>query len=518
MASESTARVSKTSPKANKRIDVEGLENFFTQDHRDLLAKGLSLKEAVYYYGDSRKIIKERIQRGEIPAIKLPESEGAKWRVFPDGVPKALKHLIPSIEDFAVLESEETATPKAARTARKTETTTTTTVPKTSKLAKPKTTKTKTLKTSTAEKSEAEIIVASPAELPILAQESEQIVQLTEQVIPETAVEMISPESELRAEDRPSYAQSYDPYPYALQLNEPYKTGEELRQSASHELIIEPLKGFAKPKATEASMWENRQLGEILSAVVNQFVEQSLAASQVVEAISQEPQVQLRSGRDVRAPGDSNGEVETGKQIEQPGESPAEQLVEQLTEPAAELLTEQVVDPPTEPVVEPPTEQVVEQHVPHVVEQKDEQPLIWVSEDIAFPVIPKIRPVTRSERNETAGSGSKEAREFSRYTGFANDFPQEEIANSSSISSSSISTSSISSSSGDIDQTIANLEKALKETTYRNNYLEARLSGLEDELKYFTQNQHQVRQWNKYAIFAPALIVLIALIASRLLG
>ncbi|MBX9572358.1 MAG: hypothetical protein K2X77_25910 [Candidatus Obscuribacterales bacterium] len=99
MGSRSTARTPRNTTKPNQRIDVEGLESFFLDDHKELLAKGLNLKEAVYYYGDSKTEIREKIRNGEIPAIRIPDPEGPKWCIFPDGVPSALKHLIPSNEE-----------------------------------------------------------------------------------------------------------------------------------------------------------------------------------------------------------------------------------------------------------------------------------------------------------------------------------------------------------------------------------------------------------------------------------
>src|SRR5437879_1409934 len=80
----------------NDRIELAGLEGFFEEDHEELYSKGLSIKQAVYYYGDTRSSLKGKILNGTIPAIRLPEAYGGKWRVFPDGVPAPLQELIPT--------------------------------------------------------------------------------------------------------------------------------------------------------------------------------------------------------------------------------------------------------------------------------------------------------------------------------------------------------------------------------------------------------------------------------------
>jgi hypothetical protein len=95
MASESNARSLESSDSNQNRIELDGLERFFEDDHRELFDKGLSIKQAVYYYGDTRKSLKAKVLQGLIPAIRLPEAFGKKWRVFPDGVPPQLEHLIP---------------------------------------------------------------------------------------------------------------------------------------------------------------------------------------------------------------------------------------------------------------------------------------------------------------------------------------------------------------------------------------------------------------------------------------
>lgn len=96
MASESVAH-SLEKNSSGKRLDLDGLEGFF-QEHpelEELYGKGLSIKQAVFYYGDTRRSLRAKITAGEIPAVRLPESHGRKWRVFPDGVPEQLQELVP---------------------------------------------------------------------------------------------------------------------------------------------------------------------------------------------------------------------------------------------------------------------------------------------------------------------------------------------------------------------------------------------------------------------------------------
>ncbi|MBX9685497.1 MAG: hypothetical protein K2X27_02270 [Candidatus Obscuribacterales bacterium] len=95
MAAESHARPLDASENHENRIELDGLETFFSDSHDEFFNKGLSIKQAVFYYGDTRKSLKSKVMNGTVPAIRLPESHGQKWRVFPDGVPEQLAHLIP---------------------------------------------------------------------------------------------------------------------------------------------------------------------------------------------------------------------------------------------------------------------------------------------------------------------------------------------------------------------------------------------------------------------------------------
>ena len=93
MAAESNAR-SLDESDISIRMDLGGLDEIF-HEHEELFARGLSIKEAVYYYGETRKSLRAKVEDGTIPAIRMPEEQGKKWRVFPAGVPEQLEYLIP---------------------------------------------------------------------------------------------------------------------------------------------------------------------------------------------------------------------------------------------------------------------------------------------------------------------------------------------------------------------------------------------------------------------------------------
>lgn len=94
MAAESSARSLDDGDIVIDRMDLAGLEEFFLE-HEELFTRGLSIKQAVFYYGETRKSLKAKVEDGTIPAIRLPGEQGGKWRIFPDGVPEQLHNLIP---------------------------------------------------------------------------------------------------------------------------------------------------------------------------------------------------------------------------------------------------------------------------------------------------------------------------------------------------------------------------------------------------------------------------------------
>lgn len=59
----------------------------------DPFEKGLSLQEAAYVYGYSKKQLRKLIQDGELPAVQVKGKKKVKWRVFPAGLPSELQHV-----------------------------------------------------------------------------------------------------------------------------------------------------------------------------------------------------------------------------------------------------------------------------------------------------------------------------------------------------------------------------------------------------------------------------------------
>jgi hypothetical protein len=75
--------------------EVQELEDIFAIDPLAFRDAGLTVKQAVHYYNLSPKTIKERIKRGEIPAVSMPGRKGLKWRIYPDGVPEGCTAVAP---------------------------------------------------------------------------------------------------------------------------------------------------------------------------------------------------------------------------------------------------------------------------------------------------------------------------------------------------------------------------------------------------------------------------------------
>jgi hypothetical protein len=53
--------------------------------------RGLTIRQASEHYGFAVPTIRLKIKVGEIPAVKLDGPKGPEWRIFPKGVPEALK-------------------------------------------------------------------------------------------------------------------------------------------------------------------------------------------------------------------------------------------------------------------------------------------------------------------------------------------------------------------------------------------------------------------------------------------
>lgn len=77
----------------NNRIDLSGLDDLFEQQFEPLLARGLSLKEAQYFYGLTKKQLKSQIKKSLIPAIQVDGGKGGKWLIYPEGVPNEFEQL-----------------------------------------------------------------------------------------------------------------------------------------------------------------------------------------------------------------------------------------------------------------------------------------------------------------------------------------------------------------------------------------------------------------------------------------
>jgi len=95
MTAETNACLLKQNDSIKDRIEVAGLEGLFEGDRQELFSTGLSIRQAVFYYGETRQSIKAKVLEGSIPAIRLPKAYGRKWKIFPAGVPPQLQDLIP---------------------------------------------------------------------------------------------------------------------------------------------------------------------------------------------------------------------------------------------------------------------------------------------------------------------------------------------------------------------------------------------------------------------------------------
>jgi hypothetical protein len=67
-----------------------------------------------------------------------------------------------------------------------------------------------------------------------------------------------------------------------------------------------------------------------------------------------------------------------------------------------------------------------------------------------------------------------------------------------------------------IQDRVNELEKKLSDAIYRSNYLETRISGLEDQIKFLTQQNYQSRALNKLLWLLPAAVAIIAFVALKM--
>lgn len=627
MTSESAAKKLREDSKRNERVDTEGLENFFLDDHRALLSRGLSLKEAVYYYGETRKEIKAKILDGSIPAIRLPESEGSKWKVFPDGVPELLSHLTPKkhVETEQLLEADNAksnplpgeSAPTAEKTKSRKKKNNTGNVEPASEVSE---LTNKSLSTANASSSvSSDSVAASPS-----AQENETAQkpklrkkrkQEEDQIDPELAAAV----AELR-ETKPSFAQQVSEVLANISFNREdlfkaevvegnilelipdFKKGTVLKTEAAiipaisdykpvpllpeieYAVPVLEIEEFAPPVFPQLQVeysgdtvvptdhWLVSELmappldpelsAELVSTTQFQISdapsEQELYSSSMqTEMNFLEPAVNSSYDLDFQSStmvytesageiisSNSNGgelfasskpgtvqndmfvtelpvkEANTLTETEQtedvqPVEQSAWSLFEQLPAPTytgneIEVRTEIISQPLNEAadtIAEKELQSIeqanlVEITVPSASVEQDFAPMdlpqIWVSEDTALPAVPQFRAVTRSASSKLNAQAQ---------------VLLEEKALSASSDKKPSSKAVI-----DLQERADFLEKELKESIYRNNYLEARLTGLEDQLKYFTQSHYQGKALNGYTLMLPAIAILFALILTRLLG
>ena len=71
----------------NNVVSVEGMDAFFDLSDPPHGDSGLTMKQAVHYYGLGSKVIRTKIKNGEIPAVRMDFGSKKKWRVYPGGVP-----------------------------------------------------------------------------------------------------------------------------------------------------------------------------------------------------------------------------------------------------------------------------------------------------------------------------------------------------------------------------------------------------------------------------------------------
>ena len=624
MGSRSAARTSKTTPKENERIDVEGLESFFLDDHKGLLAKGLNLKEAVYYYGDSKSEIREKIKTGEIPAIRIPDPEGPKWCIFPDGVPSALKHLIPSEETAEAKSHEgaadnnkkqkiskpeaEQAKPKtSARHTKKAVPAQKERVDKTPPKASTPTTKQeasstiiegnihklpgqaskKTIKTDLmppegaaaetesyevqlAQKSEnsataqaAQPGAVSPIEIQVEEGRVEQVrVETAEQAIADTvqqtatetlqeaATESRKNPSEAKAAT-PKWAQGVDLLFPPLEISDadqPAKGSKETvetttkhAQIAAANLLatdISPSDSLKISVQTQTSLVKSVlpaisspveinvdaaaepraasiQQAQTANEVIHRFyitdstpLTNTLPLGSILEALipSLEFKAEAKETIALPSPVPTFIEDKTANSFEtfaaiKLADGKLEEYLARL-EQAALYSDEQnpsIQSFDSSKILEDPIADNQDLESSHVYpaihfNERHEELLVehtqvWVSEDTALPIIPSVRRVDREEasRNRAESQNIEDPLALVKF---------ERVA--------------------DLMQKVNELDKALREANYKNNYLEARLTGMEDQLKYLSQNHYSTKTWNTYAIIIVGLLSALALIAIRL--
>lgn len=564
MGSRSAARSPRNNKNQNERIDVEGLENFFLDDHKDLLAKGLNLKEAVYYYGDSKSEIREKISNGEIPAIRIPDPEGPKWCIFPDGVPQALKHLIPVQEEVEVKQAAQPESvseqknkapkrksadaAKIASTVTKVEQVTKQTKTKAkvkapsvhteevkAKKPEPLADLRKRAESKLAKKPEAtELIVpplgiltgviegniadfkdwkvskpapmpAAPVEIaigPIPASEILDIVTAELRDLRSWHTEQLC--SHLSAYQLPKATrqqvivieseQDFEQFPSTDWPSVSYKSNLSLQADPYYPRPIV----FTAPSKTVIEDAESEAPNEIVhnfiisDATPNSF---SLPLGSILEALIPTLDFLPSSSKD-----ESEILTVTSSPAEQTSFSAFSAI--KLEQPELDALLSRMEEAALNAVDPMPRKSAVVAEV---------QSQVWVSEDTALPIIPSLRRADREEASRKRAERTQDL-DISTISTISNqqtgelpyDISEQLAPNFERVA--------------DVIQKVTELEKALREAHYKNNYLEARLTGMEDQLKYLSQNNYSSKSWNTYAIIIFSLLSALAVIATRLLS
>lgn len=601
MGSRSAARTAKNTSKQNERIDIEGLESFFLDDHKELLAKGLNLKEAVYYYGDTKNEIREKIRNGQIPAIRIPDADGPKWCIFPDGVPSALKHLIPSSEESDQQQNPEPETSKQ-KPIKKIET----------KAPSEKNIETEARKAKnkvkTKQPTSGQRQAEEPSTLPAVSQQKAlkkaepapknaintvpaSLTATASEIVPVSKPEITGPanykaqtslidatsangqpteittpagllisaraafgltDSLFMSNNRSSFLHTdlssrVDTQPVAVQgsaqlvesnsivsimdkFNLPFVDSDwppasfvptkslaninfdpasiesEAASAVTHSFIISD--------ATSNSF--SLPLGSILEALIPtlEFKAPLLSESpeDFAQAVKKQPPAIIIEGNIADFGPTRLAETSIIPTIQQVSEAPAtaftafaairldhqpaiDQMLHQLEQAAINSIDDStasynpfVIGSEWLPQIEINAATDSTEHDDETPVVALEAPLVFVSEDTALPTIPSVRPVNREEasRNRAGAEQLDFAPKFERVA--------------------------------DLIQKVNELEKELREVHYKNNYLEARLTGMEDQLKYLSQNDHSTKPWNTYTIIILGLLTALALIIFRLIA
>ncbi len=420
MASDSTARSLDSKDLKNSRIELDGLEKVFTDNHDELFAKGLSIKQAVFYYGDTRKALKSKVEDGTVPAIRLPETHGSKWRVFPDGVPPQLEHLIP-------------------------------------KKLRPKKAK-----------------------------------QKSEEVLEQAALELVSSEHE----------QVYADIPEAI-----YEDGVASFSSYSVDFELQVPQAELEASSPDFSAaTEAADLSAETEAADEVQLEQQIN--------NNEASVEIQIAQAV-----TNSEATEEIQVEQEANNAELAQEVQLLEQVIENTIEQEAGSSSAPEVEPalPSEEFSNDSNVQLIDFSPEiEQVIDFSPEPSQPLI-DFSPVQDNLKSDLTFSFAIKdpAHTLNFSTGAVNDFKAAELPE---VQPAAPETSKKSTARyAQLQDRIAALEKQLADAQYRSAYLETRLSGLEDQIKFLTASHYQSRSFNKLLFVIPGL-VLLAAIVLRLVG